>query len=133
MAMARAKAFSGDLGSEPSPELPQWFPTATLDLPLPRAMIVASIVGKACNGRVPAALAMRSRSRKMPLRIPTVSELQPFLLLRPREGIYAMSKPASAEPISKDQPCFDTTAYGNGPNDAVTDATENAAITHHQL
>ncbi|HET9147715.1 MAG TPA: peptidase S1, partial [Acetobacteraceae bacterium] len=33
----------------------------------------------------------------------------------------------------KDQPFFDPTAYGNGPRDSVTDATENAAVTHHQI
>ncbi|MBV9358238.1 MAG: peptidase S1 [Chloroflexi bacterium] len=32
-----------------------------------------------------------------------------------------------------DQPCSDTTAYGNGPSDNVSDATENAAVTHHSL
>jgi carboxypeptidase C (cathepsin A) len=32
-----------------------------------------------------------------------------------------------------DQPCSDPTAYGNGPDDSVTDATENAAVTHHRL
>jgi carboxypeptidase C (cathepsin A) len=32
-----------------------------------------------------------------------------------------------------DQPFLDTTAYGNGPDDSVTDTTENAAITHHQV
>jgi carboxypeptidase C (cathepsin A) len=32
-----------------------------------------------------------------------------------------------------DQPCFDPTAYGNGPDDFVTDMTENAAITHHAI
>lgn len=32
-----------------------------------------------------------------------------------------------------DQPCFDTTAYGNGPNDSVADATENRAVTHHAI
>ncbi|CAM2141324.1 Serine carboxypeptidase [Pararobbsia alpina] len=30
-----------------------------------------------------------------------------------------------------DQPFFDPVAYGNGPDDSVTDATEAAAITHH--
>ena len=34
---------------------------------------------------------------------------------------------------SGDQPFIDTTAYGNGPDDSVTDATENAAVTHHTL
>jgi carboxypeptidase C (cathepsin A) len=32
-----------------------------------------------------------------------------------------------------DVPCFDPVAYGNGPDDSVTDATENAAITHHAV
>lgn len=31
----------------------------------------------------------------------------------------------------QDQPFLDTTAYGSGPDDAISDATENAAITHH--
>jgi len=30
-----------------------------------------------------------------------------------------------------DQPLSDTTAYGNGPLDSITDVTESAAITHH--
>lgn len=33
----------------------------------------------------------------------------------------------------EDQPYFDETAYGNGPNDAISDKTENAAITHHEI
>lgn len=33
----------------------------------------------------------------------------------------------------RDQPCFDPVAYGNGPQDSVADATENAAITHHTV
>jgi carboxypeptidase C (cathepsin A) len=32
-----------------------------------------------------------------------------------------------------DQPFFDPVAYGNGPNDSVTDTTENAALTHHSI
>lgn len=32
-----------------------------------------------------------------------------------------------------DQPFFDPVAYGNGPQDNVTDATETAAITHHTI
>ncbi|CAB3791857.1 hypothetical protein LMG28688_03394 [Paraburkholderia caffeinitolerans] len=53
------------------------------------------------------------------------------------------SKPAASGKKSKsgngkhrspnDQPCFDPTAYGNGPDDFVTDMTENAAITHHAI
>ena len=30
-----------------------------------------------------------------------------------------------------DKSYFDNAAYGNGPNDSVTDVTENAAVTHH--
>src|SRR6185312_12739507 len=30
-----------------------------------------------------------------------------------------------------DQPLLDTTAYGSGPDDSITDATEAAAVTHH--
>lgn len=33
----------------------------------------------------------------------------------------------------KDQPYSDPTAYGNGPDDSVTDTTERAAVTHHAL
>jgi len=36
-------------------------------------------------------------------------------------------------PNGADQPCADTTAYGNGPQDSITDTTENAAITHHSV
>ena len=32
-----------------------------------------------------------------------------------------------------DKPYFDNAAYGNGPNDSVTDVTENAAVTHHTI
>ena len=40
---------------------------------------------------------------------------------------------ASAAHKSGDQPFFDPVAYGNGPNDSVTDTTENAAITKHSI
>ncbi|RFB80276.1 S10 family serine carboxypeptidase-like protein [Methylovirgula sp. 4M-Z18] len=40
----------------------------------------------------------------------------------------AASNPTSA-PV--DVPILDTTAYGMGPNDNVTDTSENVAITHH--
>jgi carboxypeptidase C (cathepsin A) len=33
----------------------------------------------------------------------------------------------------KDQPFSDTVAYGNGPQDSVTDTAENAAVTHHTI
>lgn len=45
----------------------------------------------------------------------------------------APSPKSTAAASGKDQPCFDPTAYGNGPGDSVADATENAAITHHQI
>ena len=32
-----------------------------------------------------------------------------------------------------DQPFFDPTAYGNGPDDSVTDTSEGMAITHHTV
>ena len=35
--------------------------------------------------------------------------------------------------VSRDQPCFDPVAYGRGPEDSVTDTTENAAVTHYQV
>lgn len=41
----------------------------------------------------------------------------------------APNKPTAGD--AKDQPFFDPVAYGNGPDDAVTDITEAAAITHH--
>jgi carboxypeptidase C (cathepsin A) len=40
---------------------------------------------------------------------------------------------AQAAHPAGDQPFFDPVAYGNGPNDSVTDATENAAITKHSM
>src|ERR1700744_1527121 len=39
------------------------------------------------------------------------------------------SSAAGRRPV--DQPFFDPVAYGNGPDDSVSDATEAAAITHH--
>jgi carboxypeptidase C (cathepsin A) len=43
-------------------------------------------------------------------------------------GVVSMSHAAS-----RDQPFFDPVAYGNGPDDSVTDTTEAAAITHHAV
>ncbi|WP_315928895.1 S8 family serine peptidase [Mesorhizobium sp. SP-1A] len=37
----------------------------------------------------------------------------------------------AARQSAADQPFLDTTAYGSGPDDSITDAGENAAITHH--
>jgi carboxypeptidase C (cathepsin A) len=53
---------------------------------------------------------------------------------------HAAPKPGSAPAAGSaakrapgDQPFFDPVAYGNGPNDSVTDTSENAAITHHSI
>ncbi|NPT58177.1 S10 family peptidase [Paraburkholderia elongata] len=35
--------------------------------------------------------------------------------------------------LQPDQPLVDTTPYGYGPDDSISDVTENAAITHHTL
>jgi carboxypeptidase C (cathepsin A) len=40
---------------------------------------------------------------------------------------------ASVPHRAGDVPFFDPVAYGNGPDDSVTDATENAAITKHSV
>jgi carboxypeptidase C (cathepsin A) len=32
-----------------------------------------------------------------------------------------------------DEPLLDTTPYGSGPSDSITDATESAAVTHHTV
>ena len=47
----------------------------------------------------------------------------------------ALNCPTNAEvpstPPPPDEPFLDMTAYGAGPNNSITDATENAAITRH--
>jgi carboxypeptidase C (cathepsin A) len=40
---------------------------------------------------------------------------------------------ASTAHHAGDQPFFDPVAYGNGPNDSVTDTSENAAVTKHSI
>lgn len=35
--------------------------------------------------------------------------------------------------VAEDRPLFDPTAYGNGPNDSVSDTNENAAVTQHTV
>jgi carboxypeptidase C (cathepsin A) len=37
------------------------------------------------------------------------------------------------QPSAADQPVLDTTAYGSGPDDSITDVAEAAAITHHTV
>ena len=44
---------------------------------------------------------------------------------------HAARSAAAASAATADQPYFDPTAYGNGPDDAVTDVAEQAAVTHH--
>jgi carboxypeptidase C (cathepsin A) len=44
-----------------------------------------------------------------------------------------MTKAPSQTTDSTDHPYLDTTPYGDGPTDSVTDVTENAAITHHKI
>jgi carboxypeptidase C (cathepsin A) len=44
-----------------------------------------------------------------------------------------MVKHDSPHKVSPDQPLLDTTAYGSGKDDSVTDTTENAAVTHHTV
>ncbi|KVX15278.1 peptidase S1 [Burkholderia ubonensis] len=45
--------------------------------------------------------------------------------------------PPTVNPVAlshgRDQPFFDPVAYGNGPDDSVTDTTEAAAVTHHAI
>ena len=41
--------------------------------------------------------------------------------------------PASGASTGATQAYFDPTAYGNGPDDSVTDTSEKAAITHHSI
>ena len=43
-----------------------------------------------------------------------------------------MTSTASNE-VPHDQPLADTTPYGYGPDDSVSDVDEHAAITHHTL
>ncbi|MGE8472999.1 MAG: S10 family serine carboxypeptidase-like protein, partial [Paraburkholderia hospita] len=40
---------------------------------------------------------------------------------------------ASASHKAGDHPFFDPVAYGNGPDDSVTDTSESAAITKHSI
>ncbi|MGF6603747.1 carboxypeptidase C (cathepsin A) [Paraburkholderia sp. GAS448] len=41
--------------------------------------------------------------------------------------------PSAVPHRAGDKPCFDPVAYGNGPDDSVTDTTENAAITKNSV
>jgi carboxypeptidase C (cathepsin A) len=49
-------------------------------------------------------------------------------------GLAAAVSPSAGAPHKAgDQPFFDPVAYGNGPDDSVTDTSENAAITKHSI
>lgn len=48
-------------------------------------------------------------------------------------GISSSNHRAAQPQTSRGQAYFDPTAYGNGPDDSVTDTTENAAVTHHSI
>jgi carboxypeptidase C (cathepsin A) len=55
---------------------------------------------------------------------------------QPLHNSHAASTPAAASAprrVAGDQPFFDPVAYGNGPNDSVTDTSENAAVTRHSV
>src|SRR5262249_14522840 len=44
-----------------------------------------------------------------------------------------MSEAVKRQSAPSDQPLLDTTSYGYGKDDSVSDSTENAAITQHKL
>jgi carboxypeptidase C (cathepsin A) len=48
-----------------------------------------------------------------------------------RDGDWLMSNIVGTRQPVQDQPLLDTTPYGSGVDDSVTDTTENAAITQH--
>jgi carboxypeptidase C (cathepsin A) len=45
----------------------------------------------------------------------------------------AMNDAVHTQEAGPDQPLLDTTPYGSGKDDSISDATENAAITQHTL
>lgn len=52
----------------------------------------------------------------------------------PSSGRASMGRPLHvAGTAGHDEPFFDSVAYGNGPDDSVTDTTEAAAVTHHSI
>jgi carboxypeptidase C (cathepsin A) len=46
---------------------------------------------------------------------------------------HASATSAAAARKGGDQPFFDPVAYGNGPDDSVTEVAETAAVTHHSV
>ena len=50
-----------------------------------------------------------------------------------REKEHNMNESIPAQPRLSDQPLLDTTEYGSGPDDSITDAIENAAVTQHSI
>jgi len=53
--------------------------------------------------------------------------------LMKRRTSGASRRVAATHRGSADHPFFDPVAYGNGPDDSVTDTSENGAITHHAI
>src|SRR6266702_8638880 len=50
-----------------------------------------------------------------------------------RKTEIPMNEAANPNSASPNQPLLDTTPYGYGKDDSVSDSTENAAITQHKL
>jgi carboxypeptidase C (cathepsin A) len=50
-----------------------------------------------------------------------------------RDGDSPMNEAIHAQKPQADQPLVDTTPYGSGKDDSVSEATDNAAITHHAI
>ena len=44
-----------------------------------------------------------------------------------------MDESVPVQPRLSDQPLLDTTEYGSGPDDSISDATENVAVTQHSI
>jgi carboxypeptidase C (cathepsin A) len=44
-----------------------------------------------------------------------------------------MNERASDQLQLSEQPLLDTTMYGSGPEDSISDTTENAAVTRHSI
>ena len=51
--------------------------------------------------------------------------------IRTSRETRSITAPSAVE--LSDQPLLDTTEYGSGPDDSISDATENAAVTQHSI
>ncbi|WP_408733244.1 S10 family serine carboxypeptidase-like protein, partial [Burkholderia cepacia] len=63
-------------------------------------------------------------------RLPAVLALS-VVLLSACGGDDGPSASKPSPTLAADKPYFDPIAYGNGPNDSITDTKEDGAITHH--